>query len=417
MDRSAPSQGNSRERNCRIYAMNESLFGQSRAQLDDLEREMDIQLQIDFSNCYLILTGLPRRFYMERLGMGRAQLMEQLGTLQEQLSSMLENTPARYELAVLNYDYSKRLAIAISPEGELDVATFAEKVGSFIESDYQHLAPHKAPESRNITVYSEKIESYALYQRSFLQLKELYDRAFFLREYDVFGVKQAQQDQILTSMVETERELTVIVDQLFLRDLPEAETHLHTLFLEQLKHAQDRRLCAEVMVLMKRRIEDLCLILGVADTPDIASALDMDRFLCIEELHASVCSLVQRLLSKSTMPALLPDGLSIRTARLIQEHYYEELDLTIISERLHVNPSYLSHLFKRTMGVGLTQYITRIRIEQAQRLLRETDLKIAQIAKDVGLSDPRYFNTVFKRQTGMTPAVYRKQIAEQSRIN
>lgn len=413
MDISVPSPRNGRERNCRIYAMNESLFGQSRAQLDDLEREMDLQLQIDFSNCYLVLTGLPRRFYMERLGMGRAQLMEQLDSLQELIPSLLGDPDIRYELAVLNYDYSKRLAIAVSPKGELDLRAFAEKVGSFLESCYQRIAPDRTPESRNITVYSGRIVSYASYQRAFLQLTELYDRAFFLREYDVFDLRQAQQNQVLISTVETERELTVIVDQLFLRCIPEVEAHLQTLLLEQLKHAQDRRLCAEVMVLMKRRIEDLCLILGVPDTQDIASALDMERFLCIEELYSSVCALVHKLLSESRMPALLPDGLSIRTAKLIQKHYYEELDLTIIADRLHVNPSYLSHLFKRTMGVGLTQYITRIRIEQAQRLLRETDLKLSQIAKDVGLSDPRYFNTVFKRQTGMTPAVYRKQMTEQ----
>lgn len=413
MSNAVPIKGNGRERNCRIYAMNESLFGQSCAQLNEIEREMDIQLEIDFSNCYLILTGLPRRFYMERLGMGRAHLMEQLDALRKALPSMLETSPVRYELSVLNYDYSKRLVIAVSPEDEFDVSTFSKKVGSFIEDFYQRIAPYKTPESRNITVYSGRIESYAMYQHTFLRLTELYERAFFLREYDVFDHEQARKDQILTSMVETERELTLLVDQLFLRSIPEVDAHLRTLFLERLKHAQDRRLCAEVMVLMKRRMEDLCLILGVQDPQVIASALDMDRFLCVEELYASACSLVHRLLSESRMPALLPDDLSIRTARLIQQHYYEELDLTVIADRLHVNASYLSHLFKRTMGVGLTQYITRIRIEQAQRLLRETNLKIAEIAKDVGLKDPRYFNTVFKRQTGMTPVAYRKRMAEQ----
>jgi two-component system response regulator YesN len=60
------------------------------------------------------------------------------------------------------------------------------------------------------------------------------------------------------------------------------------------------------------------------------------------------------------------------------------------------------------MGIGLTQYITRIRIEQAQHLLKETDWKIARIAQHVGLNDPRYFNAVFKRHTGITPTEYRE---------
>ena len=68
-----------RERNCIFYAMNESLFGQSYSQLQNMEQEMGIKLNIDFSHCYLILTGLPRRFYMERLGMRRSDLIEQVG--------------------------------------------------------------------------------------------------------------------------------------------------------------------------------------------------------------------------------------------------------------------------------------------------------------------------------------------------
>ena len=67
------------------------------------------------------------------------------------------------------------------------------------------------------------------------------------------------------------------------------------------------------------------------------------------------------------------------------------------------------HAFKQEMRVSITQYITRIRIEQAQRLLNESDLKVGEIAGRVGLSDPRYFNTVFKRQVGMTPSEYRER--------
>ena len=209
-------------------------------------------------------------------------------------------------------------------------------------------------------------------------------------------------------MVEAERALSEISDLLFLRDVQGAEQRLHALFLGRLKRAQDRQLCAEVLVFLKKRLDDLCLMLGIPWTEENAAALDMDRYLCMEELYDSVCALLRRLLADSQLPALRPDSLSIRAARYIRKGYYRPLDLTSIADHLHVNPTYLSHIFKRDMGVGLTQYITRIRMEQAQRLLRETDQKVAQIAQDVGLSDPRYFNTVFKRQTGVTPTEYRE---------
>lgn len=398
-----------RERNCIFYAMNESLFGQSYAQLKNLEQEMEIHLNINFSCCYLILTGLPRRFYMERLGMRRVHLIEQVDRLQEEVGHIADSQGFTSEMTVLNYDYSKRILVAVSPKDKFDVFPLAEHLGAFLEEYYTRFWPDKTPEMRNITVYSERIDSYEAYQRAFAQMQALYERAFFLREYSVFGAQQAQQEQIPTSMVEIERKLAEFSDRLFLRDNQGAEMLLHTLLLEQLKHSQDRRLCAEVMIFLKKRLDDLCLILGLSGTPETTEALDMERCLYIEELYDSVCALVMRLLSECKLPPLHPEGLPVRTARFIRKQYYNPIDLTTIADHLHVNPSYLSHLFKREMGIGLTQYITRIRMEQAQHLLKETDWKIARIAQSVGLSDPRYFNTVFKRHTGVTPAAYREE--------
>lgn len=396
-----------RERNCVLYAMNESLFGQSYAQLNNMEQEMDIHLNIDFSCCYLILTGLPRRFYMERLGMGRSHLLGQVNRLREELGRIARSQGFACEIAVLNYDYSKRILVVISPGDEFDILPLAEHVGAFLEEDYTRLWPNKPPETHNITVYSGRANSYEAYQQAFAHLQALYERAFFLREHSVFGAQLAQRVQIPTSMVEVERELAEFSDRLFLRDAQGTRELLHSLLLEQLKHSQDRRLCAEVMILLKKRIDDLCLILGLSGTLKVTEAFDMDRFFSIEELYDSVLTLVTRLLSESTLPPLHPDGLPVRAARFIRKQYYNPIDLTAVADHLHVNPSYLSHIFKREMGIGLTRYITRIRIEQAQQLLKETDWKIARVAQSVGLNDPRYFNTLFKRYTGVTPAAYR----------
>lgn len=398
------------KRYCKYYAMNESLFGQSRGQLENMEREMGIELDLDFSHCYLILTGLPKWIYMERLGMCREDLLSQLDALEEKLCSLALEENFSCEGTVLNYDSSKRLLVAVSPKGELDVSALAERLGGFIEADYARLSPGKSLTTRNITVYSQRIDSYEGYQSAFAQLQALYDRAFFLRELDVFNAEQADQRRMPTSMVEAERTLARLSDCLFLRDRAGAEECLLELFLEQLKPAQDRLLCAEVLVLLKKQLDDLSLILGSTAAQESSGGLELERFLCVEELYRSVCELVERLLSDSRFPPLRPDSLTIRAARFIREHYYEPLDLTTLAERLHVNPSYLSHLFKQEMGVGLTRYITRIRLEQAQRLLRETNLKITEIAHNVGFDDPRYFNTVFKRHTGVTPTAYREKV-------
>ena len=75
---------------------------------------------------------------------------------------------------------------------------------------------------------------------------------------------------------------------------------------------------------------------------------------------------------------------------------------------LNVNASYLSTLFKLEMGVPLTDYVNRQRIEQAKKLLVVTDFPIKMIAEKCGIPDVYYFSRMFKKRTGCTPKVYRE---------
>lgn len=55
------------------------------------------------------------------------------------------------------------------------------------------------------------------------------------------------------------------------------------------------------------------------------------------------------------------------------------------------------------------EYLTRFRVERSKRLLRETDLRLADIAYAIGYNEPHYFSYIFKKYTGISPSVYRKQ--------
>lgn len=72
-----------------------------------------------------------------------------------------------------------------------------------------------------------------------------------------------------------------------------------------------------------------------------------------------------------------------------------------------MNPAYLGHLFKRETGVFFNEYLARVRIVHASRLLRDPELRIYDIATRVGFSSTSYFVKSFKAQTGMSPAKYR----------
>ncbi len=98
----------------------------------------------------------------------------------------------------------------------------------------------------------------------------------------------------------------------------------------------------------------------------------------------------------------------VRTAlEWMDNEYSVDLTLASIAERLFVNPNYLSTLFKSETGMTFTQYLTRIRVERAKQLLKETNLKIYEICDKVGYTDQAYFSKLFKATVGITPYEYR----------
>ncbi|MFS0726217.1 response regulator transcription factor [Paenibacillus sp. 1P07SE] len=93
--------------------------------------------------------------------------------------------------------------------------------------------------------------------------------------------------------------------------------------------------------------------------------------------------------------------------RYIEQHLSSELTLEEVAERLGLNASYLSQLFRQVAGETFVQYRTRRRMELAKRLLAQPQYKITDISFEVGYADHPHFTKTFKRSTGYTPAEYR----------
>ncbi len=84
-----------------------------------------------------------------------------------------------------------------------------------------------------------------------------------------------------------------------------------------------------------------------------------------------------------------------------------DLSLKALAGQLNMTPSYLSSLFKKEMGVTLTDYVNQQRMAHAQHLLLDTSLPIKSIAQQCGIADLNYFMRLFKRMAGVTPKAFR----------
>lgn len=93
----------------------------------------------------------------------------------------------------------------------------------------------------------------------------------------------------------------------------------------------------------------------------------------------------------------------------IDEHYKEPLSLEIVAELVLLNPVYLSHLFKKIKKVKFSDYLNEVRLKNAMKLLKNTSLRINEVAFNVGYNDARYFATIFRKKTGMSPNEYRNK--------
>lgn len=92
----------------------------------------------------------------------------------------------------------------------------------------------------------------------------------------------------------------------------------------------------------------------------------------------------------------------------VEEHYYENLTLADVAQRVGISAGYLSTLFQKQLSKGFVDYLNEIRIEHACTYLQQNYLKTYEIAYKVGFNDEKYFSKVFKKIKGKSPSEYRK---------
>lgn len=96
----------------------------------------------------------------------------------------------------------------------------------------------------------------------------------------------------------------------------------------------------------------------------------------------------------------------------IENHYHENLTLSVLANEVHMNPYYFSSFFKKNAGENFKDYVNKIRIQHAVSLLVSTDMKAYEIAVKVGFGDARVFSENFQRIYHETPKAYRNKARE-----
>ncbi len=109
-------------------------------------------------------------------------------------------------------------------------------------------------------------------------------------------------------------------------------------------------------------------------------------------------------------------GYKQQISNILEECLFDiDFSLNNLAERMGLNTSYMSTLFKKLFGIPFSDYLLHQRLEKSKIYLLTTDLKNYEIADKVGIGDPNYFSTLFKKHYGDSPNRYKKKVQKEKR--
>lgn len=154
------------------------------------------------------------------------------------------------------------------------------------------------------------------------------------------------------------------------------------------------------------------LVVGIGtfstETCPLVAAVAVAKALATENIFLPSCGVYTEsdrlLVHAKKCKRLVGDAL-----KLIREHYAEKISADWAAKQLFVSSSHLMHEFKKELGTTFNECLTKYRILQAKELLSSDSLRINEVARAVGFSDARYFGTVFKEITGVSPGEYARR--------
>jgi len=162
--------------------------------------------------------------------------------------------------------------------------------------------------------------------------------------------------------------------------------------------------CVNVSKIYKNAIdEDMSNTLSKLSNVMAYRSIDEYR----EELTDWVVSLHEKLTSEDD----LGSNKKLKQAvEYIEKNYDKDLNMAVVSNYISMNYSMLSYLFKQYTGTNFVNYLKNVRMKEAMRLLKETDMKVIDISNKVGYENEKHFMKTFKAEFGVSPTEYRKNM-------
>lgn len=140
-------------------------------------------------------------------------------------------------------------------------------------------------------------------------------------------------------------------------------------------------------------------------------------FTCSGLMYDYLLAFHKQVLDKGPSGGTDKSSLLMPVLNYIDDNFHKDFPMTVLAELAGVSSQHLCRIFKETLHMRPTEYLTYRRLSEAKTLLRHSELPVAKIGEQIGFPDAGYFSTVFKRYEGVSPAEYRKAIFKHALVH
>jgi two-component system response regulator YesN len=261
-----------------------------------------------------------------------------------------------------------------------------------------------------IGVGSKKI-GYKGIRFSYVEALEALQQKFILGNDRLIEYGHHLNDTITSGFISSETSEQLLID-LRMGDLAALDKSLIQIF-EQIRH---QRLSIDYTYVICMGLVSLCLSHVTEKGHPIEDCFGEDFFPyseimkreSVEAAQQWILELFQLAVKYTKLHKPTKSNKMAVSAKLYIEQNYSNPDLQLeeIANHVYVNSSYLRALFKKEVGMTITDYVTHVRMQKAKELLSRGGSKLADIAEQIGYNDPAYFSRCFKKVYGYPPSEY-----------
>jgi AraC-like DNA-binding protein len=246
-------------------------------------------------------------------------------------------------------------------------------------------------------------------KRKYADFRQVYDLGYFVKDINLVipGSLSGHLTANQSGMIENA--IIQLAKSLFTSSYDNFCDQFNKLYLGAFKHGMDRK--AVVSFGHKLELLSRSMQMTLPDSDEVDTSIFAVTYQTIEEEMEALYTHFNLVFDHLDGRGTSLNELTLQTIALVIENFQEDISQKWIADRIHVTPSYLSHIFKKDIGITFTDYLNNIRITKAKRLIGSQPIKMYEVAEATGFADYRYFSKVFRDLVGVTPTEYQDQVS------